>query len=142
MKLWGQLAAGAVILGICVAIHVIVLGAGVGLVKSTGSLTNNGDSALHTILLLMTATFVALVGHTIQVWLWAAIFRYSGALHQLDEAVYFALVTSTTLGYGDITLSDRFRVLGSMAAVNGLMTYGLSTAFLVGTATAAFSIRA
>lgn len=39
------------------------------------------------------------------------------ALKTIEDAVYYALVTSTTLGYGDITLGKAHRILGSMAAV-------------------------
>lgn len=53
------------------------------------------------------------------------------AIASLEDAIYFALVTSTTLGYGDITLGSRWRLFGAMAAVNGLLTFGLSTAFLI-----------
>ncbi len=35
------------------------------------------------------------------------------------------------IGYGDITLGHIWRLFGAMAAVNGLLTFGLSTAFLI-----------
>ena len=74
-----------------------------------------------------------------QVWFWAFLFRSLDALEEWSDAVYFSLVTTTTLGYGDITLDPKFRVVGAMAAVAGLMTYGLSTAFLVGVASGLIS---
>ncbi|MEM7423837.1 MAG: ion channel, partial [Pseudomonadota bacterium] len=57
--------------------------------------------------------------------------RRVGAIHSIEAAVYYTLVTSTTLGYGDITLDRRWRTLGAMAAVTGLLIFGLSTAFLI-----------
>ena len=51
-------------------------------------------------------------------------------LETLEEAVYFSLVTFTTLGYGDITLVPKWRVLSSIEAVNGLLLAGWSTALL------------
>ena len=53
------------------------------------------------------------------------------SIESLEDAVYFVLVTSTTLGYGDVTLERKWRLFGAMAAVNGLLTFGLSTAFLL-----------
>ena len=44
--------------------------------------------------------------------------------------MYFSVVTTTTLGYGDFTLSDRWRVLASFQAIGGLILFGASTAFL------------
>jgi|TARA_B110000114_G_scaffold30928_1_gene31906 hypothetical protein len=40
-------------------------------------------------------------------------------------------VTFTTLGYADMVLDERWRFLSNMTAVNGLIVFGLSTAFSV-----------
>ena len=76
---------------------------------------------------------LALLGsHTVQVYLWALSVILVGALQGYEEPIYFALVTYTTLGYGDVTLASDFRIFGAMAAVAGTVSFGLSTAFLVG----------
>ncbi len=67
---------------------------------------------------------------TIQVWIWAFSFLYLSALPTLSEAMYFSLITFTTVGYGDITLGEGTRVYAAMAAVTGVLSFGLSTAFL------------
>ena len=56
----------------------------------------------------------------------------AGTLPDLADAIYFSLVTYTTLGYGDIVVGSGFRVFAAMAAVTGLLNFGISTAFLVG----------
>jgi choline-glycine betaine transporter len=48
----------------------------------------------------------------------------------IEEAVYFSFVTFTTLGYGDITLSEGFRVLSGIQALNGIILVGWSTAMI------------
>ncbi|MGP3696979.1 potassium channel family protein [Rhodobacter sp. NSM] len=68
---------------------------------------------------------------TVNVWLWALSLRLFGVLPTLEEAVYFALVSFTTLGYGDLVLPQEWRIFGTMAAVNGLLNFGLLTALLV-----------
>lgn len=73
-----------------------------------------------------------LFSHTAQVYIWALIFWWSGALQGAEAPIYFALVTYTTLGYGDVTLGDNFRIMGAMASVCGVLMFGLTTAFLVG----------
>jgi hypothetical protein len=65
------------------------------------------------------------------VWLWAVSFIAFGAFSDPGIAVYFALVTYTTLGYGDIVLAENIRLYGAFASVTGLLGFGLSTAFLV-----------
>jgi hypothetical protein len=62
----------------------------------------------------------------------AAFFVGFGAFSDLATALYFSLVTYTTLGYGDFVLGPDIRIFASFAAVTGLLTFGLSTAFLVG----------
>ncbi len=68
---------------------------------------------------------------TIGVWLWAILFRVLGVFHSLEAAVYFALVSYTTLGYGDVLLPPEWRLLGGMAAANGFMSFGLLIAMMV-----------
>ena len=43
---------------------------------------------------------------------------------------YFAGTSHTTLGYGDLVLKKPWRSLGPIPAINGLLTYGCSTAYL------------
>ncbi len=45
-------------------------------------------------------------------------------------ALYFSVVTSSTLGYGDITLTGRWQLLANFEAMGGLILFGASTAFL------------
>lgn len=68
---------------------------------------------------------------TAGVWIWAFAFWALDIFVTFEEAVYFALVSFTTLGYGDILLPTQWRILGGMAAANGLLNIGLLTALLV-----------
>lgn len=68
---------------------------------------------------------------TLGVWIWALALNALGVFTTLEEAVYFALVSFTTLGFGDLLLPVEWRILGAMAAANGLLSFGLLTAFLV-----------
>ena len=48
-----------------------------------------------------------------------------------ERAVYFSIVTFTTLGYGDITLPyEEWRILSGVEALNGILLFGWTTAFL------------
>lgn len=87
-----------------------------------------GISRVSTTLVL--ATIWLLAAQTVSVWMWSFAFRLLGIFGSMEPAVYFTLVTFTTLGYGDITLGPDWRVLSGMTAVNGLLMFGFSTAFL------------
>ena len=79
--------------------------------------------------LLYTVLSVFLL-HTIEIWLWAVLYIWLGAFEIMEPALYFSTVTFTTLGYGDITLLPRWRLLSSLEAANGVILLGVSTAFV------------
>ena len=72
-----------------------------------------------------------IAGMSATVWIWALYFLWSGALGDLETAVYFSLISFTTLGFGDIVLAQPHRLLSGMLAANGLVLFGLTTAVLI-----------
>lgn len=68
---------------------------------------------------------------TVGVWIWAIAFRLMGLFPTMEQAMYFALVSFTTLGYGDVLLPPEWQLLGGMAAANGFLNFGLLIAILV-----------
>ena len=81
--------------------------------------------------LMGTAVLVILLVHTFEAWVWAVVYHAAGEFADLTQAVYFSIVTATTLGYGDITLSEEWRLVASFEAMGGLILFGASTAFLI-----------
>ena len=73
--------------------------------------------------------------------LWAGLYLMVGALPTMSEALYFSLVTFTTLGYGDITLHEQRRMLGAFQAANGILMFGWATAIIVAVAQRVFLHR-
>lgn len=67
------------------------------------------------------------------VLLWAVAYLILDIFTTFEAATYFSLVAFTTLGFGDILLPPEWRLLGGMAAGNGLLLFGLITAILVET---------
>jgi len=83
-----------------------------------------GAAVLGTALLGLLATALA------QIALWAAAFVLCGEFADFEDAFYHSAVNFTTLGYGDIVMSRRWRLLGPLEAVNGSLMLGLSAALL------------
>lgn len=73
--------------------------------------------------------------HTIQIWSYAAVFSWLGEFRTFEESLYFSTATFSTVGYGDLTLSTHWRLLGAIEAANGLILIAWSTAFLMGVTT-------
>ncbi|MDO6590774.1 two pore domain potassium channel family protein [Loktanella sp. D2R18] len=82
-------------------------------------------------LVLCIAAVWVMVQMTIGVWIWALTLRGLGVFDAMEPAVYFSLVAFTTLGFGDILLPMEWRLLGGLAAANGLLNIGMVTALLV-----------
>lgn len=82
-------------------------------------------------IVLLLAVVMVLAVFTVSVWIWALTFRGMGLFITLEASVYFSIVAFTTLGFGDILLPQDWRILGGLAAANGLLNMGLYTAMLV-----------
>ncbi|XDA99947.1 potassium channel family protein [Sulfitobacter sp. LCG007] len=68
---------------------------------------------------------------TVSIWSWAGVYLLLGLFDGVEPALYFAIVSFTTVGYGDIVLEQDWRLLSGMTATSGLLVFGLFTAFLV-----------
>jgi Ion channel len=82
------------------------------------------------ILVLLAAISGLFVAHIAEASMWAAFFWKSGHLASFSDGWYFAGVSHTALGYGDVVLQKPWRSLGPICAINGLLTFGCSTATL------------
>jgi hypothetical protein len=79
---------------------------------------------------MMIVTLLTAVMHLIEIALWAVVLLLCGAMTTFETAFYFSAQNYTALGYGDIALSERWRLLGPLEAINGLLLFGLSTAVM------------
>jgi voltage-gated potassium channel Kch len=59
--------------------------------------------------------------------LWAGAYVALGATGSL-EAVYFSIMSFTTVGYGDVVLPRDWRILGAAEAAAGILIFGWSIA--------------
>jgi len=82
-------------------------------------------------LLLVTSVLWIVAMHILESLIWALLYVEIGEFDNLAAALYFSVVTATTLGYGDLLLSAEWRLLSSFEAMGGLILFGASTAFLL-----------
>jgi hypothetical protein len=68
--------------------------------------------------------------HGIEGVLWASAYWGLGALDSLTDASVYALATMTTFEIPGLTLPPRFQMLSALEAMNGVLLFGISTAFL------------
>jgi hypothetical protein len=79
----------------------------------------------------MALIVILLTGHFGQMALWASVFMAAGEFQTFAAAFYHSAVNYTTLGYGDIVMSEEWRLLGPQEAVSGTLAFGWSTAAIV-----------
>lgn len=91
-----------------------------------------GRRPRHLVFLQFSALMVILMaGNIVQIVLWAIPYWIFGDLADFEEALYFSGVTFTSLGYGDVTLDGKLRLLTPLQAANGLMMFGVTTAVFI-----------
>lgn len=81
--------------------------------------------SVGTIVLIM--FFVSLV----EVLVWSINYLLLNAIDGFEQALYFSMVTFTTLGYGDVVLEEQWRLLASFEAANGIIMFGWTTAIVM-----------
>ncbi|WP_137817542.1 potassium channel family protein [Pseudomonas sp. 2FG] len=88
------------------------------------------DSQWLDILLLSMVMLLMLLGNFVQMAIWAALFMLLGEFGEFATALYHSGVNFATLGYGDIVMSERWRLLGPLEAANGILMFGVSTSVM------------
>jgi len=79
------------------------------------------------VLLQVAALFLALA-HLVDIGLWALLFCLCGEFAEFEVAFYHSAVNYSSLGYGDIVMSTRWRLLGPLEAIDGIVMFAISTA--------------
>lgn len=83
-------------------------------------------------LLVTTAAFLLLLNFS-EAFIWGLLYYLLPGITEfenLEKAIYFSLVTFTSLGYGDITISSSNRILAGFEAMNGILLLGWSTTMM------------
>jgi hypothetical protein len=75
------------------------------------------------------------LAHAVEIWTWAAAYYWLGTMSSFEEALYYSTVTFSTVGFGDVTVGQEWRLFSSLEGVNGFLLIGWSTAYLVSAST-------
>jgi Ion channel len=112
-----------------IVIHALVMTAVVRVAHRVAA----GETAHRAALLIsvMVATVsVLMAAHLSEGIVWSLAYAVVDAAPTGADLMYFAFVNYTTLGYGDVTPVERWRLLGPMTAMNGVLLFGWSTAVI------------
>jgi len=112
-----------------VVLHV----AGLGTLYETAGRLPGGRRRVSVFLFLVRlaiAALLAVVLHGLESFIWAAAYLKLGALPSLRQATLFSLGAMTTYGSSGIELAREWQLMGALEALNGMLLFGLTTAFL------------
>jgi len=112
-----------------IAIHAFVMTVVVQVARSAGA-KNRSRSSLLLIGVMIPTVLVLMVTHALEVTVWSSAYSIVDAAPPGADLVYFAFVNYTTLGYGDVVPVERWRLLGPITAMNGVLLFGWSTAVI------------
>ncbi|MFG1466393.1 hypothetical protein V5F77_26485 [Xanthobacter sp. DSM 24535] len=71
--------------------------------------------------------------HAVGAAIWATAYLGLGALPDERSAMLYSIGAMTTFGHASLRLSDRWQMLGALESLNGMLLFGLTTAFLYAT---------
>ncbi len=110
-------------------------------VVSLGFITQMAERVLHGIrgrghffvmfafTMSVIVTLVTLL-HGFEAQVWATAFWLLGALPNYHSAILYSLNAMTSYGHTNLYLDRRWELMGALEALNGMLLFGLSTAFL------------
>ena len=136
-----EIATAAAIVGVCLIIHVAgILLMAEWLLRRREELERTA-SRRHFAVLIVTLFAGIMCLHIIQTSLWAAFYYVQNLFSDFETSLYFSMVSFTTLGYGDVLLPRRWRLLGVIEGFSGVLLCGVSTAFIFAVVNAMFQFR-
>lgn len=138
--MFSELLIAFAIVAICVVIHIG------GIATFTQFLIDRFPlESLNTIvrqgLILMLVFAVVISLHLIETAIWATFYYWNSLFETYETALYFSLGTYSTIGYGDVVLPHRWRLLGGIEGISGVLLCGLSGAFIFAVVNALFQTR-
>ena len=94
------------------------------------SADNKKHPALFLMAVMISTVSVLMGAHAVEVIVWSLAYLMVGVAPSGTDLVYFSFVNYTTLGYGDVIPVERWRLLGPITAMNGVLLFGWSTAVI------------
>ena len=97
--------------------------------RMAGAVAGRHSTAMFGVVMSATV-LVATILHGVEAAIWAAAYRFLGALPDVKSAMLYSLSSMTTYGHANVYLRQHWQLMGALEALNGIILFGLTTAFL------------
>ncbi|TMJ52370.1 MAG: two pore domain potassium channel family protein [Alphaproteobacteria bacterium] len=124
-----QLLVGSAVSALNIVVHAMVTIAAIRIARAAAR-RSTSSPPLYLAGVMIATSLVLMAAHTTEVFVWSVAYAIVNAAPDNANLVYFAFVNYTTLGYGDVTPLAKWRLLGPMTAMNGVLMFGWSTALI------------
>ena len=124
------LTTGLPVILLCLVLQAVFVSACLRQYSKYQQATKNSSSQFADIGLLAMVMLLTMIGNCVQMGIWAGLFMLLGEFDTFGGAFYHSCVNFVTLGYGDIVMSERWRLLGPLEGANGILMFGISTAVM------------
>ena len=91
--------------------------------------------------LLVRVTWGLILIHLTEISVWGIFYFWQHCLPDAESSFYFAGVTYTTVGYGDLVLPKPWRMLGPVEGLTGILMCGLSAGLFFAVFSRVFGTR-
>jgi hypothetical protein len=125
-----QLFVGGIVSAINIAVHAIIMTMLVTVARSVSAKGRPYHPTVFLIAVMISTVSVLMAAHVVEVIVWSLAYSIVNAAPADANLTYFAFVNYTTLGYGDVIPVARWRMLGPITALNGVLLLGWSTAVI------------
>ena len=127
-----QLAVATLMVIVTMMIHLVGVTTLARLLRYDPTAEEHHQQFSPNVALLVLAIVLALVTlHGVEIWLYAGLYLFLGAVADLETAVYFSTMTYAAIGFGDSEMARQWRLVSAIEGVNGVLLLGWSTAFFV-----------
>lgn len=76
------------------------------------------------------AIVIAIISlHGVEIWAFAGVYMVTGAVPELESALYFSTISYSTVGYNDTHILAEWRLIGAFESILGIILLGWSTSF-------------
>ena len=115
---------------VTVLIHVLGLGLfNERVIPALGGIARGHPTAAFIVVMSATVLFATLL-HGLEGAIWAVAYLVLGALPDPGSAMLYSLSSLTTYGHAPVFLASHWQLMGALEALNGIILFGLTTAFL------------
>jgi hypothetical protein len=118
---------------IVLTVLIPVLGPGLFTERAVPALSDmiaRGHRTAAFIVVMGATVLLATILHGVEAMIWPVAYLVLGALPDARSAMLYSLSSMTTFGHANVYLRERRQLMGALEALNGIILFGMTTAFL------------